>query len=61
MKQITFSGKVDSLHLDNDQDFSEVVFKDVSFTLNKGSLDDVDEAILLQKHFLITLEEMKRI
>jgi hypothetical protein len=61
MKQITFSGKISSLHLDNDQEFSEVVLKNVSFTLHKGSLDDLDEAILFEKHFLVTLEEMKRI
>jgi hypothetical protein len=61
MSEITFSCKVDSLTLDKEQDFSQVVLKNVSFTLHEGSLDEINKAILFEKHYLITLQEMKTI
>lgn len=61
MDEITFSCKVDSLSLDSNQEFSQVVLKNVSFTLHEGSLDEINKAILFEKPYLITLKEIKRI
>lgn len=59
MEPITFSCKVDSLTLENEQEYSEVVLKNVSFTLHEGSLDQMNKAILLEKPYMITLQEIK--
>jgi hypothetical protein len=59
MDNITFSCKVDSLNLDNDENYSQVVLKNVSFTLHEGSLDEINKAIVFEKHYLVTLKEMK--
>jgi hypothetical protein len=61
MDEITFSCKVDSLTLDNEREFSVVALKDVSFTLHEGSLDKINKAILFEKHYVVTLKEMKTI
>jgi hypothetical protein len=61
MEEITFSCKVDSLKLESDQDYSEVILKNVSFTLHEGSLDEINKAILFEKPYLVTLREIQRI
>lgn len=61
MDEITFSCKVDSLNLDSEQEYSNVVLKNVSFILHEGSLDEINKAILFEKFYLVTLKEMKTI
>ena len=51
MNEITFSCKVDSLTLDKEQEFSVVALKNVSFILHEGSLDEINKAILSEKHY----------
>jgi hypothetical protein len=61
MDEITFSCKIDSLILDKEQEFSVVALKNVSFISHEGSLDEINKAILSEKHYFVTLKEMKTI
>lgn len=57
----TFSGKVQSLNIENDRDYSTVILNQVSFILHEGSLEEINKAILFNKHYKITMEEIKTI
>lgn len=61
MKQFTFSGKVQSLNIENDKEYCTVIFNETSFILHEGSLEEINKAILFNKHYKITLEELKKI